>query len=312
MRLQRLLSITIMLINRRKITAPELADHFDVSIRTIYRDIEAIQAAGVPVVSYQGHEGGFCIMENYRISRQVLTFEDICSILSTLKGINTTLSSRELDDAIEKIECLIPEDREKEFKLRSEQIAFDIVPWGSTQRLQEQFRLLHRCITEQYPVSFTYTNNQAMVVSRTVEPMTLLFKSYSWYLFGYCRTREDFRLFKLSRIRDISVQNERFSRKNRSYREVISWDESNVHKKPIDLELLFMPRARVKVEESFEPDQIHLQDDGFIHVTITFPEDEWIYSWLLSFADDIEIVKPLSIRNRFKKIIAQIQKKYVT
>ena len=299
-----------MLINRRKVAAPELAEHFDVSIRTIYRDIEAIHSAGIPVVSCQGHDGGFCIMENYRLNRQMLTFQEILSILTTLKGINTTLGNREMDNAIEKIGCLIPEDKEEEFERLSEQIAIDIIPWGSQQRQQEHFKSLHQCISAQKLVSFTYTNNISITTARVVEPMTLLFKSYCWYLFGYCRTRKDFRIFKLSRMRNLSIQDEQFSRRQKSFREILSADGPD--KKPMNLELKFTPQARVKVEDFFEPDQIRIHDDGTITVTILFPEDEWIYSWLLSFADEVEVLKPKHIREKFIEKLKKIQKKYVT
>jgi predicted DNA-binding transcriptional regulator YafY len=311
MRLNRLLSITMMLVNRRKVTAPDLARHFDVSIRTIYRDIEAIQAAGIPVTSYQGHEGGFCIMDNYRINRQVLTFEDIVSILSTLKGINTSLNNSDLDEAIEKIGCLIPEDKEEEFNRRSEQIAFDIVPWGSGERQQRHFRLLHRAITGQRVVSFTYTDYQSAATERTVEPMTLLFKSNTWYLFGYCRMRGDFRVFKLSRMRELALRNDGFSRRDKSYRDIVDAGYSGP-RHAVTLHLRFCPQSRVRVEDFFEPGQITIQDDGFLQVAVQFPEDDWIYPWLLSFGDEVEVTAPDHIRNKFLAILKKIEKKYIT
>ncbi|MBN1761187.1 MAG: YafY family transcriptional regulator [Chitinispirillaceae bacterium] len=292
-------------------TTPDLAEHFGVSVRTIYRDIEAIQSAGIPVTSYQGHEGGFHIMDNYRINRQVLTFEDIVSILSTLRGINTSLDSRDLDDVIEKIGCLIPEDREEEFNRRCEQIALDIVPWGPGERLQELFRLLHRGITEQRTVSFTYTNYQGQASERIVEPMTLLFKSFNWYLFGYCRLRQDFRLFKLSRMRTPELLPEHFSRKEASYRDAVEQGTGATTQHTVTLELRFIPQVRVKVEEYFEPDQIRLLDDGFLQVKVPFPEDDWIYSWLLSFGDEVEVVAPQSIRKKITALVRKIGEKYV-
>ena len=312
MRLDRLLSITMMLVNRRRVTAPDLAGHFGVSIRTIYRDIEAIQSAGIPVTSYQGHEGGYCIMDNYRINRQVLTFDDIVSILTTLKGINTTLRNNDLDDIIEKIGCLIPEDREDEFIRRSEQIAFDIVPWGAGRHQQEHFRMLHLAITGQQTVSFSYTDYQSAATSRTVEPMTLLFKSYCWYLYGYCRMRGDYRMFKLSRIRDLVLLKEGFSRREKSYREALEAQNSCREKPAIKCELLFRPQMRVKVEDFFEPDLISVREDGMLKVTIPLPDDDWIYSWLLSFGDEVEIVAPEQVRRKFLDTVGKIKKKYQT
>jgi predicted DNA-binding transcriptional regulator YafY len=310
MRLDRLLSITIMLINRRKVTAPDLSLHFGVSIRTIYRDIEAICSAGIPIVSCQGYEGGFCIMENYRITRQMLTYQEILSIITALKGINTTLKNRVLDDAIEKIGCMIPEEKEEDFKTHCEQIAFDIAPWGINKRQQEYFKLLHLGISEQKLISFTYTNNNSATTTRTIEPMTLVFKSYSWYLFGYCRTRKDFRIFKLSRMRDCLLLTERFLRKQKSFKEVL--EPKTPEKEPLDFELHFSPHVKIRVEDFFEPQQIKVNRDNTLTVKFSSAEEEWIYSWLLSFGHEVELIKPKHIRDRLLETIKKIQKKYRT
>ena len=309
MRLQRLLAITIMLINRRKVTAPELADYFAISIRTVYRDIEAIQAAGIPVVSYQGYEGGFCIMDNYRISRQLLTFEDICSILSKLKGINNTLADRALDEVIEKIECLIPEEKESEFKSRSEQIVFDIAPWAGSDRMQCQLKELHRAINEQRITTFDYTSMKFVETRRRVEPMTLVFKAYSWYLFGYCYERADYRIFKLTRMRTITVTEDHFIRREKSYREVMDGDVM-AGENPIECMFLFAANMRVMVEDGFPPEQIQIENDGSIKVKTVLPKDDWVYSWLLSFGNQVEVVAPEYMRKELIKRIEAIQSVY--
>lgn len=302
----------MMLINRRRVTAPQLSEHFGVSIRTIYRDIGAIESAGIPVMSYQGHEGGFCIMDNYRLSRQLLTFEDILSILSTLKGVNRSLQNRELNDVIEKIECLIPEEREEEFERRSEQVAFDMVPWSSGERWNDHFRLLNRAVTEQRLVSFTYTSYQSATGRRTVEPMTLLFKVNCWYLFGYCLIRNDYRLFKLSRMREISILDERFIRRNGFWRDSITNEDPAAGRPHIRLELIFKARARVKVEEFFEPEQMGSLENGDLSVAVTMPDDDWVHSWLLSYGDEVEILRPAHVRKRFMDIVKKINNIYLT
>jgi len=311
-RLHRLLSITMMLINRRRVTAPQLSEHFGVSIRTIYRDIEAIESAGIPVISYQGHEGGFCIMDNYRLSRQLLTFEDMLSILSTLKGVNGSLQNRELNDVIEKIECLIPEEREEEFERRIEQVAFDMVPWSNNKKWNDNFHLINRAVTEQKLISFNYTSYQSATGRRAVEPMTLLFKVNCWYLFGYCLMRNDYRLFKLSRMREISILDERFIRRNGSWRDSIATGDSSVNRPQIRLELLFKARARIKVEEYFEPEQMTILENGDFSVIVTMPDDEWVHSWLLSYGDEVEVLSPEHIRNRFMEILKKINDTYLT
>jgi predicted DNA-binding transcriptional regulator YafY len=215
-----------------------------------------------------------------------------------------------LDEAIEKIGCLIPEEKEEEYKSKSEWIAFDIERWGTSDRQQTLFKDLHQAISEQKTVCFSYTNHNSSTLTRTVEPMTLLFKSYSWYLFGFCRIRRDFRLFKLSRIRNFSFLNDRFVRKQKSYRDILS--KNGTSAKFVDLELHFISQAKNKVEEFFEPGQIRINPDGSLMVAISVPEDEWIYSWILSFGDTVTVVRPRHIRDRLLEILKKMGKKYVT
>ncbi len=115
MKIDRLLSMTILLLNRRKMTAPDLADYFEVSVRTVYRDVETLNRSGIPVVSFQGQGGGLCIPDHYKLSRQLLTFSDMVSILTTLKGVNQTMNNREITRAIEKITALIPPEKEAQY-----------------------------------------------------------------------------------------------------------------------------------------------------------------------------------------------------
>ena len=128
MRIDRLLAITVLLLNRDRIRARELAEKFDVSVRTIYRDLEAIDQAGIPITSFSGNRGGYGIIDTFRIDRQYLTFDDIVSLVSTLRGVNSTLENRELDLALEKIINLVPACKTGEFKRISEQIVVDLIP----------------------------------------------------------------------------------------------------------------------------------------------------------------------------------------
>ena len=309
MRLERLLAITIMLINRRRVTAPDLAEHFGVSIRTIYRDIDAIKAADIPVVSVPGYDGGFKIMDNYRITRQLLTFDDMVSVITTLRGINQTLNSADLSSAIEKIECLVPEEREAEFARRSELLAFDAVPWSFVKRQEEHLAALYEYAFSRWMVSFVYTDYYANESRRTVEPMTLVFKSNCWYLFGYCLVKNDFRIFRLSRIRDLAPTGASFIRREGSWKSVLS--DPPQPKKPTLLTLRFAPHTRVKIEDCFESNQLEIQPDGMIIVTCEFDDDAWIYPWLLSFADEVEVVAPAVIRESFLALLGKIRKKYI-
>ncbi|NLD37627.1 MAG: HTH domain-containing protein [Desulfatiglans sp.] len=131
MRIDRMLAITVMLLNRDRIIARELAEKFEVSVRTVYRDIDAINMAGIPVISYSGNEGGFGIMEHFRLDRQLLTLNDMLTILTALKGIDTGLIHKEVESAIEKITNLVPKEKADQAEQFFNQMVIDVVPYGS-------------------------------------------------------------------------------------------------------------------------------------------------------------------------------------
>ncbi len=199
MKLYRLLSIVILLLNRERVSAAEFAEYFEVSQRTIYRDIETICQAGIPIIAYQGVNGGFGIMDNYVLDKYLLTPGEISSIVTALKGVTATLEDQHLMDVIEKILALIP-DKDKEKLQNQEHIILDFHPWGTSKAERNKVNQLKRAIESIQIASFSYTNAQGINLNRQVEPMVLVLRGYSWYLFGYCLLKNDYRLFKLARM----------------------------------------------------------------------------------------------------------------
>jgi len=306
-RQSRLLALTILLINRRRIAAPEIAQRFGVTVRTVYRDIEALRSAGIPVTGCQGIDGGFALMENYRLTRQLLTFEDIVSILSTLTGINHTLRNPDLDNIIEKIGCMIPQDREDEFNRVSELIAFDMTPWSPG----DQHNLLditYAAAAARKLIEFVYRDYSSTLTHRIIEPMTLVFKAGMWYLFGYCRLRSDYRLFRLSRMEKITVSDKRFNRRGTTFRETLETRQHN--RNPVTLRLLFSPRSRMNIDDFIRPQHSLQRADGFIEATLTVENDEWVCQWLLGFGKEVEVLAPQSIRDALRNQLQILQTMY--
>jgi predicted DNA-binding transcriptional regulator YafY len=294
MRIDRMLTIVVMLLNRDRITARELADKFEVSVRTVYRDIEAINMAGIPVISFSGNDGGFGIMENYRIDRQLLTLSDMFTILSALKGVNTGLKAIELDSAIEKISSLVPKEKSDEMKLRFEQFVIDINPWGYSDKHKNFLKKIQSSITSNSLLKIKYSSTKGESLGRTIEPMTLILNGYTWYLFAFCKNRNDYRVFKLTRIKSLNIMQQNFIRRESSYKDYIKQDNesnSNVH-----LVLRFSPGIRTRVEEYFNEDQIDVQENGDMIVKVSYPENEWVYSTLLSYGEFVEVLEPPHIR----------------
>ncbi len=308
MRLDRLLAITVMLLNRERISARELADKFEVTVRTIYRDVDALNMAGIPIISYPGNNGGFGIMENYKLDHQLLTLSDMTAILSALRGMNVTLEDRELDNAIEKITSLVPHDRKDEVKRSLEQVVIDILPWGYGDKQKHKLQHIHSALADSKMLHFSYRSAKGELLQRAVEPMTLILKGYSWYLFAYCSLRNDFRLFRISRMKNVEILQETFTRRDTSYRDILTNDE----KQPdmIDMVLRFDPAVQVHVEDYYGEEDITIDDDGYLLVRVSFPDDRWIIAHILSFADAVEVIEPARIRDIVKETAEKITRLY--
>lgn len=309
MKIDRLLSITLMLINRSMVTARELSEKYEVTIRTIYRDIEAIIAAGIPVVAYQGKQGGFCLMDNYRIDRQLLTLNDMTSILLALKGLNTALKNDNVTEAIEKIESIVPDDKRNIVNQQFDNVIIDLSHWGEPKAQKNRISIINNAVAEKKLLSFRYRNLRGEEFLRTIEPMTLILKMNYWYLYGYCRDREDYRLFRVSRMLDCIMLNTSFVKKEKMFNEI---DFFNNQTNILKIRLKFAPVAKSKVEEFFADHYFETLSDGSTIVEVDFPEDEWVYSTLLSYGEAVEVLSPPHLRLLIKEKLKKAYNLYKT
>ncbi len=305
-----MLAIVVLLLNRKTITARELADRFEVSLRTVYRDIDAINEAGIPVLSNQGSGGGFSIMENYRLNHQYLSLENSRTIITALKGVNTALQDREVELAMEKIRSLIPAEKAPEFDRQADQLVIDHLPWGFNSKMQDRIRQLNRSIADCKLIKVEYQNLKGEYSVRNIEPMTLVFKGYNWYLFGFCLTKQDGRVFRLSRIRNLEFLNSSFIRRDIKFNDFAV--QANSSGQIVDLELKFTPEVKMRVREFFYLEDITEHEDGSLLVKVSFPEDNWVYSLIMSFGSDVEVLSPKHIRKLILESAKKIQSIYQT
>ena len=307
MKIDRMLTIIVILLNRNRISARELAEKFEISVRTVYRDIDAINMAGIPIISYPGNNGGFGIMENYKLNHQLLTLNNLCSLLSALKGMNSTLEDIELESSIEKLRSLIPHDKSDQVNLQMEQVIIEL-PWRYTSKQKRQIQVIRNAITELQLLTITYRNYANETSTRQIEPMSLLFKGYTWYLFAYCNLRTDFRVFRISRIIDLQVEKEPFKRRKKSYHEIEQ--ASRKHISLTSIILKFAPEVRARVEDYFDKENIEVLNTGELIVNAQFPEKEWYYSLIFSFGEHVEVLGPERVRRAVASRIKLMQEKY--
>jgi predicted DNA-binding transcriptional regulator YafY len=308
LKIDRLLAITMLLLNRRRISAKELSERFEVSMRTIYRDVEAINQAGIPVVSYAGLSGGYEIMDQYRLDRQFLSLEELQSIITGLKGIRASVPDQEISNLLDKVGALVAKSEQPDAARLGNQLILDMNPWSNGHQNTEQLTALRTAIKETRLVTFSYLSSQSEPSVRTVEPMGIVVKGFGWYLYGYCLLREDFRVFRLSRMNGIDVLSQTFERKQETLEKL---DYRRGQRDPstlITLVLHAQPNVRAQIEDYFRPEDVTIQPDGTLMIRATQPDEPWLHGMLLGYGPNLRILEPAHIaaiiREKAEKIVA--------
>ncbi|WP_442603209.1 helix-turn-helix transcriptional regulator [Paenibacillus sp. KN14-4R] len=310
MKMDRLLGIIMLLVNRKLVQAKDLADMFEVSIRTIYRDIDTINQAGIPVITYQGVNGGIGIAEGYRLDKNLLTNNELAAIVTALQSVSSTHHSADNQILLEKMSSMIPDTHAEAFHFKTKQLFIDFAPWGQNQWLEDKIKLLKEAIEQLRTVFFTYCSANGDLTSRKVEPYTLVLKSQKWYLYAYCRERHDFRFFKLFRMKDLKIEDTGFIRENIVI-EDLPWDnrksDSGVRSQ---IKLRFDEKVKHLAEEWFGVESLLAVEGGKYEVQASFPEDNWLYGFILSFGPNVEVMEPEHLRKKIKSIVGEIQALY--
>jgi predicted DNA-binding transcriptional regulator YafY len=309
MKTERLLSIIVLLLQRKKMSARELADHFEVSIRTIYRDVDSINLAGIPIVSYQGNEGGYEILSSFKLHNQVLNTNDLHLIGSALKGISSLFEDLKIESMVEIFDSYHAKNSSNE----QLPLFVDFSQWGLGLPNKESklLTLLKKSIEQKREIHFTYMDGNSSETKRYVQPASIIVKAGIPYLYAYCLQREDTRLFRVSRIREVTMTKNQFKPSHKVEIEIKdlekNWMESSA---TIALTLIFSPKVKVLVEESFSNNQITYIADGYMKVDCRFPEGDWVVRFLLSFGKEVEIVEPESMRAKIKSEAKKILEMY--
>lgn len=308
LKVDRLMSIILVLLDKERISAQELADMFEVSTRTIYRDIDAIDLAGIPIRSTSGVGGGFEIMPNYKLDRKVFSSADLSAILMGLSSLSNMIQGDELINAIAKVKSFIPADRAKEIELKVNQICIDLSQWMGNNNIQPYLEIIKTALQESKLLSFEYVAHHGNKTVRTVEPYQLVLKNSHWYLHGYCHERNDFRLFRLSRMSNLQIQEEIFTLRNYQKPQLEFSDALSTMQIEIKIRIHKSIMDRVLdycAYENFSP-------DGDEHYIVSFPfvENEYNYDILLSFGNKCECLEPLHVRTKIKHKICDIASIY--
>lgn len=299
MRESRLFRIVYYLLQNGKATAPELAQKFEVSIRTIYRDIDSISSAGIPIYATQGKGGGISILNDYTLDKSLFSEQEQEQMLIALQGMVATTEENS-NELLTKLSGL--------FQINSTNwIEVDFSDWAHRTPQQDTFNIIKEAIFQKRVISFCYFSGKGNKEKRNVRPIRLVFKSKSWYLYSFCLLRNDYRFFKLTRIKELEMLSETFTQ---------DFTPTKIEKQiqvenTVAVKLKFDRQAAFRVYDEFT-DSITEDLQGNLYVQIDLPDNEVLYSYVMSFSDSVEIIEPQSIREQMKKRLQKMQEKYRT
>ena len=304
MKIDRLVSIIMILLNKKRIGAQELADMFEVSPRTIYRDIDTINMAGIPVRSTSGVGGGFEIMQEYKIDKKFFSADDLSILLMGLSSLSGIVRGDEVVHALAKVKSFLPAERANDIELKANHITIDFSHWIGNSNIQPYLEIIKSALQEKRLLLFEYVAHHGNKTVRTAEPYQLVLKGSHWYLQAYCNVRNAFRLFRISRMSNLKILDETFP--PRKYQAPVLdfskiWEtmqikiKIRIHKSILDKVLDYC------AYENFLP-------DGHEHYIVDFPfvENDYYNDILLGFGNKCECLEPQHIRENMRHKIHDI------
>lgn len=300
MKIDRLIGILSILLQKDMVTAPELADYFEVSRRTINRDIEALSQAGIPIHTTQGTGGGISIMNGYRMDRTLLTSRDMQMILAGLRSLDSVSGSRYYGQLMEKIQA-----GSSELISGRDSILIDLSSWYKTS-LAPKIATIQDAIENRHIIEFDYYAPSGES-KRSIEPYYVVFKWSSWYVYGWCLKRKDYRLFKLNRMDKVRETDKDFICRNAPVPELSS---ELAFPRNILLKALFDADMKWRLVEEFGPDCYEVQEDGRLLLTQDYSDINDLTMWMLTFGDKVEVFEPAEVRERLKKIAESMIETY--
>ncbi|MEE1249398.1 MAG: YafY family protein [Lachnospiraceae bacterium] len=300
MKIERLIGIVTVLLQKEKVTAPFLAEKFEVSRRTINRDIEVLCQAGIPIVTTQGVGGGISIMEGYKMDRTLLTSTEMQAILAGLRSLDSVSGTNRYRQLMDKIS---PEP--SNLMTADQHILIDLATWNKG-ALAPKIELIHDAIERQEWIEFYYYAPKGEA-KRRIEPYHLIFQWSSWYVWGFCELRQDFRLFKLNRMEHLKGCKEQFEKRKVPIPDL---SQEKVFPSTYQVKAVITAENRWRLIEEYGPDSFTVQEDGNLLFESGFTDKETVLRWVLSFGNQITLLEPGEIREELFLLGKQLEERY--
>lgn len=296
MKIDRLFQIVYILLEKKNVTAKMLSEHFEVSQRTIYRDIDVLGQCGVPVYTTKGKGGGIALLENFILDKSAMTEQEQNQILMALQSMPKG-GKEDIGQTLKKYSSFFQKSNEN-------WIQVDFSQWGEQREFV--FDVLKQAIINKNVISFVYYNSNGEKTQRKAEPYQLWFKGRNWYIKAYCRSKQDLRLFKISRMRDVNVTEEVFDTIWQNKEQKIN--ENTFEDITIILEI--DSAVAYRVYDEFEIEQIEKKENGNFSIKMNCIENNWLYDYVISWGEYAVVKEPLFVKRNIEQKIKNMIKKY--
>jgi len=309
MKIDRLLSIIIYLLNRKTVTARELAEKFEVSVRTIQRDIDSLTMAGIPIYAEQGAGGGYGILEHYRLSKQLMSTDDFYFITTALRGLCSAYDHKGISQALEKVSAIHTDEIQGTY--RKNDFYIDFTAFQNSNSIRDNFKVIDQALKSSKLIEFEYITSGHNHTTRQVEPLTIAFKWYAWYLLAYCRKRSDFRIFKIGRMRNINVLKECFEPKNIQPEDFFSHDKRDNSDGIIHLKAEIHKSIRIDMEEIYPETIFTKKTDSTYLMEVTLPRNNnTLLGTMMCFGNRVKVIEPVDLRDMILDTVEEVKNAY--
>ncbi len=287
------------LLGRDTVSASQLARRFEVSRRTIQRDIDALCRAGIPVTAAHGAEGGYAIVDGFKLTRQIAGKDDYQNIITALKGLDSAYENERVQQTLEKALATMRGGEQRVF------IDFAVAREGA---LGERLRAIEKAIEDGTPLKITYSNAEGVLTERVIEPLALSFQWYAWYLFAYCRQKQGYRTFKLARIAGMEAAQGTFTKAHGNVEALMHAAARTDTRELWDIRLLCKAEARMQIVEYINGKIVGERENGDFVMALNVPMERMWFSLLMGFGAQIEVLAPeklkVLLRERAQEILS--------
>jgi predicted DNA-binding transcriptional regulator YafY len=291
MKIDRLFSILMIIINKEKITAKELSEHFQVSVRTIQRDIDTLSMSGIPIYAEIGKNGGYHLLDNYKLDMNFLNTKEAKVIKSLLGSLEQAVPYLDIKSISNKFSMMDSDESE------DNKIIVKLNPLINEETFKNNIEIITKARDSYNKINIKYIDANFKETDRIICPYTLVMMGSIWYLYGYCDLREDFRLFKLSRIVSCNLLEEEFVVMETP--KPSPWEYNLDYKREGTNIILEVDKAlQGKLIDYIDYRNCEIVHDKII-VNLNFPVDEWLYSFLFGLIPYVKIIEPVWLREEF-------------